>query len=300
MNINYIIAALVAVLAFVTLYTFLIPKSTRRFNPGTEKSRSSNGALNLVSIIGDDFYAALPAAFDRKRQQKSDPRIESLLRRSGNPWEVTVEEFKSFQLIAAFLGFLISLPLTFAVIAPATPIPWYLSILAITVFAFFIPRIKHMEMAQARDLQFRRELPEALELITISINGGSTFDRALKDVIPLMKDGLVKGEFVAMTRMINAGSSVHDALEAFAKRSPSDGVLTFVRSLQSALQVNAPLSEILESRAEASREEFFSLVNQKAAQLESMMFAYLTPTLLPALMLIAIAPSAHSLYQMMQ
>lgn len=300
-NSLYIIAALVAILGFLLLYAFLIPKSTRHFKVGSAKAQEENVALKTLNVIGNDIYAAWPSFFDKrsKTRQKRNPKLESLIRRSGNPWGVSASEFRSFQVLAGFLGFLVSLPLTFLVLVPLSGLPWYVYVVSITLFAFFIPLIKYTEFAKERDLKFKRELPEALDLMTISLSGGHTFDRALKEVIPTLREGLVKQEFMNMVKMINSGNTTHDTLEAFALRAPSDGVLTFVRSVQNALAVNAPMSEILESRAKSSRDEFFALVEQKAAQLESVMMAVLAPTLLPALLITVIAPSINSLMHML-
>lgn len=302
MDNTFNIALLAGLLCFLLLYAFVIPKGTpRRFRPSSPGSASNNQALRFFSELESDIYAALPAGLIKNDKAKvgENQKIAALLRRAGNPWKITPQEFRSFQFIAAFIGFLIALPLAFLILQPMAGIPWYATVVAITIFSFFIPIIKHLEMAKDRDVRFRRELPEALDLMTISLAGGATFDKSLKDVLPIMKDGIVKSEFASMVKMLNSGSTTHQALEEFATRAPTDGVLTFVRSVQNALEVNAPMTEILQMRAEASRDEFFALVEQKAAQLESVMWASLVPTLLPALILIAIAPSVDTFMKVM-
>ena len=160
-----------------------------------------------------------------------------------------------------------------------------------------IPFIKHTGLAKSRDIEFRRQLPEALDLITISLSGGLTFAQAVREVIPTMKPGILKGEFINMVKIMDAGGTLREALDEFAARAPNDGILTFVRSVQSATEVNASLSEILESRAKASRQEFFALVHEKTAQLESMMWTRLAPTLLPAVLIISVAPSVVAMVE---
>ena len=114
-----------------------------------------------------------------------------------------------------------------------------------------------------------------------------------------MQKGILKGEFINMVRIMDAGGTLKEALDEFANRAPSDGILTFVRSVQSAAEVNAPMNEILEARAEASRQEFFALVHEKAAQLESKIWIILSPTMLPALIIISVAPSVNAIIEML-
>lgn len=56
---------------------------------------------------------------------------------------------------------------------------------------------------------------------------------------------------------------------------------------------------MLQSRAETSRREFFALVQQKTATLEDKIMGVLTPTLIPALLIIVVAPAGASLMTML-
>ena len=300
MNIDNPVTLSVLFTLFVGLimYDRLIPKSGRRFSDGTGDASRRNPFLKFVTAMGDDIYAAMPASLDKGREQRQYPRIESLLKRSGNPWGLTPREFVSLKFVAGILGFVISWPLWLGLNA-MTGLPWWVVVTVVPAFCYMIPTIKHTELAKTRDLEFKRQLPEALDLITITLSGGSTLSQAIRDVIPTMQKGILKGEFINMVRIMDAGGTLKEALDEFANRAPSDGILPFVRSVQSAAEVNAPMNEILEARAEASRQEFFALVHEKAAQLESKIWIILSPTMLPALIIISVAPSVNAIIEML-
>ena len=285
-------------LAAIIVYAVFVPKSTRRFTPDNEKQTSKNPMVKLVSALGDDIYSALPAAFDNKNEREEHPRVASLLVRSGNPWNLTVEEFISFRYIAGFLGFVVAWPIWFG-LSFITNAPWFIVVPAVTLLCFATPGIKYKDQAKKRDLEFLRQLPEAVDLMSISISGGTTFTQGIRDVLPNMQDGILKWEFQNISKILDSGGTLKDALEQFAQRAPNDGIMTFIRSVQSATEVNAPLAEILESRAKASREEFFALIHQKTAQLESKIWLILSPTLLPAVIIIAVSPSVSSMISSM-
>lgn len=131
----------------------------------------------------------------------------------------------------------------------------------------------------------------------ISLSGGSTFTTAMRESIPNMQPGVLLDEFRKIVKSIDAGATLNQALQNFADRAPNDSITTFIKAVQEATELNVPLIDTLQSRAEASRREFFTLIQQKTATLESKMMAILAPTLVPALLICVLAPAAFSLME---
>lgn len=286
-------AGLLALFVFLVGYALIIPKNTKGFNPNNDKQLEENSSLKFFVGLTNDLMKALPANSSGRKDNssKSDKRVEELLIKSGNPWGITVTEFKTLKIVGALVGFVLGwfFGLALAVYAPIPPI---VVVLLATFYGYYATEGKHKDTAKKRDLEFKRQLPEALDLISITLSGGSSFPRALEVSIPSMQPGIVRSEFERVSKDINSGSTLDNALEKMAYRAPNDTVKTFVRSVQAATKTNAPLAEILDSRARASREEFFSYIHQKVAQLESKIWMILSPTMLPALMIIVIMPSS--------
>lgn len=295
MTAPFIIGGLVAIMAALVMYALFMPKGNNGQVFSSEEMKDSGTLLKIMSSIGNDFYNALPEGIIKTdKRERVNPRVESLIVRSGNPWNLNVNEFVFLQYLGAFLGFIAGWIVWFG-LSVFTSIPWFVVVGLITIFAFFIPRIKYNDQAKARDLEFKRQLPEALDLLIISLSGGRTFTQSVREIIPNMNESVLKEEFKSMVKAIDTGRTLNEALDTFASKAPNESILTFIRSVQSATEVNAPLVETLEARADASRQEFFALIHEKTAQLESKIFMALTPTLMPAVMIIAIAPSAYSM-----
>ena len=290
------LGGLVALLVFMVGYTFLVPKTSRGFSPDNKKEQEDNKGLKFFVGLTNEIMLALPETNKPMKKPKRDAAIESLLVRSGNPWNVTVSEFKLLKWVGLFLGFVIGLVVGIPV-GLMTPVPSFVVIALCAFTGFYIPTSKHKDLAARRDQEFKRQLPEALDLIHIALSGGSSFQRAIDASIPSMQQGIVRTEFERISRDINSGATMERALDRFAERAPSDSVKTFARSVQSAIKTNAPLAEILAARAKASREEFFAYIHQKVAQLESKIWMILSPTMLPALMIITILPSSTIMAQ---
>lgn len=294
-NFALALAGLSALLVFLMGYLFLVPKSKRGFNPDNEDIQAENAQLRFFTHMANEMMLALPSHKAKTKTSQRDIKTEALLIKAGNPWKVTVSEFKTLKITGLIFGFIIGVPLGLLVHSQQESVPVVAVIAIATLLGFNTPTSKMKGIAAKRDLEFKRQLPEALDLITISLSGGSSFTRALGSSLKSMQPGVVHDELELVYKDISAGVTTNDALERFAQRAPSDSVKTFAKSVQSAIKSNAPLAEILNSRAKASREEFFAYVNQKVAQLESKIWMILSPTMLPALMIITVAPSGSQL-----
>lgn len=295
MTAPFIIGGLVAIIASLVMYAMFMPKGNNGQVFNTEDAKDSGTLLRIMSSIGNDFFNALPEGIvDKSKRRTVNPKVESLIVRSGNPWNLNASEFVFLQYLGAFLGFITGWIAWFG-ISVFTDVPWFVVVGLVTIFAFFIPKIKYRDQAKARDLEFKRQLPEALDLLIISLSGGRTFAQSVREIIPNMNESVLKEEFKNIVKSVDTGKTLNEALDSFADKAPNESILTFVRSVQAATEVNAPLVETLEARAEASRQEFFALIHEKTAQLESKIFMALTPTMMPAVLIIAVAPSAFSM-----
>lgn len=290
-NIN-VLAGLIALIAGLFVYAFLVPRNRDTFSPHIKDDAQDAAALRFISKIGAELYASLPAS--EKNENREFPRIEALLVRSGNPWGVSPQEFFFIQFVTAFLGFFFGLIAWFG-LSFVMNLPAWLVIGGMTILGFMFPRLKHNDQAKKRDLDFKRQLPEALDLIIISLTGGNTFQQALRESLPNMQDGVLKEEFRNIIKSIDTGRTLNESLEHFAKRAPNESIRTFVQAVREANELNVPLVEVLQSRAEASRQEFFALIHAKTASLSPKMMGVLTPTLIPALLIILLTPALASL-----
>lgn len=288
-----VISALLALIAGLLAYSILMPRNLDTFSPNIPDGKNAAG-LRFVALVGQELYASLPASTKRPRGEY--PRISALLVRSGNPWNLTAQEFFFFQFVSAFLGFVAGW-IFWLLMQLVFPLPLWLCLIALTGLGFMLPRMKYNDQAKARDLDFKKQLPEALDLIIISLSGGNTFTQAVRDSLPNMKDGVLKDEFQELIGSIDTGRTLNEALKNFGDRAPNESIRTFVQAVREANELNVPLVEVLQSRAEASRQEFFALIHMKTASLSAKMMGILTPTLIPALMIIVLTPAASTLLE---
>ena len=286
-----VLALLLALIAGLFLYSILMPRNVDSFKPKVDPE-GNNPLLRATAVLGNELYISLPRGMTIS--QKANPRIESLLVRAGNPWNMKANEFVFFQYVTAFIGLVVGGAVGW-LIGGIIGVPWWGIAIVGALFGFMTPRLRYRDQAKKRDLDFKRQLPEALDLIIISLTGGATFVQAIRDSIPNMQPGVLKEEFKEILAGVDTGKTLDETLNNFGERAPNESIKTFVQAVREASELDVPLADVLKARADASRQEFFALIHNKTAALSSKMMAILTPTLIPALLIIVLTPAVYAL-----
>ncbi len=291
-----IIALMLAAACGLFLYVLLVPRAGRGFTQG-DYANNSNKVLKGVSALGNELYSMLPAAAIKQKHRPGDGRTEKLFQMSANPWGIKPADFLFFKIVFGFIGIVGGVAVGLALTAADFMLPWW----AFAVLGFFVgfnyPQSTYKSAAKMRDLEFKRQLPEALDLMIISMSGNASFVTAMRESIPNMQPGVLRDEFNTVIKTIDSGATLNTALQKFAERAPNDAITTFIKAVQEATELNVPVIEVLQSRAEASRREFFALIQEKTATLSSRMMMILTPTLIPAMLICTLAPAGFSLME---
>lgn len=290
----FLLALLASLAVGLTIYALAIPKKPHiKINKReVVESTSDNNSIRFMSKIGSEVYASLPSFSNTKNgkyKSKSTTRTENIIIKSGNPWKVTPEEFTYLRIVFGFLGFIFGLFIGFLM-----GIPIIIGGVAFAILGVYTPYIKYTEAAKKRDISFTKELPEALDLIIISLSAGVALPEAIRESIPNMQEGVMKEEFKKIISDLDSGRPLDATLKSFGERSPNEGIKTFVAAVRQSNKLDTPMEESFQARAEASRNDYISLVKNKSAKLTSRIFIFLTPTLIPAIAIISAAPSVKS------
>jgi tight adherence protein C len=170
-----------------------------------------------------------------------------------------------------------------------------------TVFAgigFVAPETVLSSKIRSRRERIRSELPDALDLLAVSVEAGLGLDGAIAKLTEHMNGALVE-EFAMTLGEMRIGESRHDALRRLAERVPAPELGAFVRSVIQADQLGISLGRILRVQAADSR-----LRRQAAAEERAMKapIKMLFPTALfifPSMFVVVLGPAilnlAHTL-----
>ena len=144
--------------------------------------------------------------------------------------------------------------------------------------------------ARARKDRIRAELPDALDLMAVSVEAGMGFDGAISKLTEHM-EGPLADEFALTLSEIRIGETRSDALKKLADRTGTPELSSFVRSIIQADQLGISLGRILRVQANDSRLKRQAAAEEKAMKAPIKM---LFPTVLfifPAMFLVILGPA---------
>ena len=155
---------------------------------------------------------------------------------------------------------------------------------------FVAPGLVVSMRGRRRREDIKAQLPDALDLLAVSVEAGLGFDGAVAKMTEHMEGALAE-EFSLTLGEMRIGESRHDALKKLADRAATPEVASFSRAIIQADQLGISLGRILRVQAADSR-----LKRQAAAEEKAMKspIKMLFPTVLfifPAMFLVILGPA---------
>jgi tight adherence protein C len=162
---------------------------------------------------------------------------------------------------------------------------------------FIVPSFVVSAKARGRKEAIRAELPDALDLLAVSIEAGLGFDGSVDKLTEHMTGALAE-EFALTLGEMRIGESRHDALKKLAQRVDTPEVGSFVRAIIQADQLGISLGRILKVQAVDSRNRRQMAAEEKAMKAPIKM---LFPTVLfifPVMFIVVLGPAMMGLAEM--
>jgi tight adherence protein C len=144
--------------------------------------------------------------------------------------------------------------------------------------------------ARKRRDAIKAQLPDALDLLAVSVEAGLGFDGAISKLTEHM-EGPLSDEFSLTLNEIRIGEARQDALKKLADRTGTPELSSFVRAIIQADQLGISLGRILRVQATDSRLKRQAAAEEKAMKAPIKM---LFPTVLfifPAMFLVILGPA---------
>ena len=155
---------------------------------------------------------------------------------------------------------------------------------------FFLPDFVVTFKARSRRDRIQAELPDALDLLSVSVEAGLGFDGAITKLTEHM-DGPLAEEFALSLGEMRIGESRSEALKKMAERVGSPEMAAFTRSVIQADQLGISLGRILKIQASEARNRRQATAEEKAMKAPIKM---LFPTVLfifPAMFIVILGPA---------
>jgi tight adherence protein C len=239
--------------------------------------------------------ASASGRFQRSRSRDAAPTqeqeqgLEAVRRKlalAGNPYRWTPADYLGTKVFAALilggvLFFLLSI----------SGNPGYAIAFGVVgaLFGWFGPDLLLRSKTQARQKRIQRSLPDALDLLVISVEAGLGFDAAIQRLVDKRSDVLAL-EFARVLAEMRVGRSRRDALRDMVQRTRVADLNNFVGAILQAEQLGVSVTKVLAVQAEQMRTLRRQRAEEKAAQLQLKMIFPLAIFIFPALCIVIMGP----------
>ena len=161
------------------------------------------------------------------------------------------------------------------------------------VLGFMAPDFYLTSKAGGRGSGIRDQLPDALDLLTISVEAGLGFDAAIVKVTEKMKGPLTE-EFKRAAGEQRIGKSRQEALKGISERVEVKELQNFISAIVQADQLGVSMSKVLRIQSEQMRMERRQRAEEKAARAPILIMLPTVGCIFPSLFIVILAPAALS------
>jgi tight adherence protein C len=159
------------------------------------------------------------------------------------------------------------------------------------LFGYVAPDLLLSLRADARQSDIRRALPEALDLMAISVQAGVGLEQAISIVTERLP-GPLGEELSRFLHEVQLGFSRREALMALRERTSCPELATFILSLLQADALGIAIGDVLKTQASEIRAKRRQLARERAAKAPVRLLFPLIFGILPSLFVVILGPAA--------
>jgi tight adherence protein C len=230
--------------------------------------------------------AAVPRRFT---SAKFAERTELRLAQAGNPGDIRVQEWLGIKVIAAAVAAL-SFFLIFGLLLGMGVAVGLLIGIGGVVGGYIIPEYWLGRRIKSRQHFIVMELPDALDLLTISVRAGLGFDAALGKVVERMR-GPLPDEFQRALAEVRMGKTRRDALRDIIVRTDVPALTNFISAIIQAEQLGVSISKVLQVQSEQLRIERRQRAEEMAQKAPIKLLFPLIGCIFPCLFIVLLGPA---------
>lgn len=161
---------------------------------------------------------------------------------------------------------------------------------------FFGPDVFLNRRIAERRESMRRDLPDVLDLLVISVEAGLGFDSALNRVVNTVP-GPLSEEFFRMLQETRVGVARRDAMRHLTDRTDVDELRSFLLAMMQAEAFGVAIARVLRVQADEMRVARRQRAQEKAFAAPVKLVFPLVFCIFPALFIVLLGPAAIQIYE---
>lgn len=157
-------------------------------------------------------------------------------------------------------------------------------------FGFYFPRMNLKERVAKRQKAILLQLPDVIDLLTISVEAGLDFMGAMRRVIAKIPEGPMREEFENFFKQVELGRTRQDALKDLGNRVQLTDLSTICSSLIQADRLGSSVGPILRVQSDVLRVRRGQRAEKSAMEAPVKMLAPLLICIFPSVFIMLFAP----------
>lgn len=241
----------------------------------------------LVDRLEQRYGATLARVARRLDPRITEERIATKLVSSGLAKHLTANGFLALKVVLASAGIILG---GLVGVLMASGSRSLILGAAAGVIGFIVPDVVANSRAGSRREEMQRQLPDALDIVAVSVEAGLGFDAALAKLGEHLS-GPIVDELALVLGELRIGEARNVALRRMADRVDLPEVNSLVNALIQADQLGSPLGKMLRVQAEEARNRRQIAAEERAMKAPVKM---LVPTVLfifPAMFVVILGPA---------
>ena len=253
-----------------------------------------DGAIEVVAMVQAAREPKAPSALGRRLARvgaapmRKDylTKLQHRLDLAGNPSAWLPERVLAMKGAGLIGGVLLGLT-TGAKHGPA------LAVLLMVLFGgagLVAPDLIVRNLGEKRQLTLQRQLPDAMDMLTVCVEAGLGFDAAVGRVARNLS-GPVAEECARVLQEMQFGMSRTEALRSLAARTDVAELRTFVAAMVQSAELGISIGDVLREQSKQMRIKRRQRAEERAQKLQVKLLLPLITCLLPAIFVVVLGPA---------
>ncbi|HEX6677860.1 MAG TPA: type II secretion system F family protein [Actinomycetes bacterium] len=238
-------------------------------------------------VLGPIYRAAMRLG-RRYTPAGSYENLQRRLLQAGSPAGWDADRLLATKVGGLALGILLG-----GVLLVGLPLPLPLLLLALVglcALGYFGPNAVLLNLIQRRQAKIRRALPDAIDLLTISVEAGLGFDAALAQV-SRNSTGPLAEEFYRTLQEVQLGRTRGEAMRNLAERSSVPELSAFVLAMVQADVFGISVANVLRIQSREMRKKRRQLAEERAMKVPIKVLFPVLFCIFPALFVVILGPA---------
>lgn len=245
-------------------------------------------SLPFVDRVLRPFFDRIGKAIAERTPANQRQALEAKIELAGRPYNLTVGSFLALQIIAMVVFALLTYLL--AVLLSLSGGMVLLAPIAGGILGYVAPSVALDRRVKARKKEILLALPNALDLLTISVEAGLGFDAALARVCEKYHNAL-SAEFSQVLNEVRLGRPRLEALEDMGKRNQVEELNNFVQAVIQSEQLGVGIANVLRIQSEEIRRRRRQRAEEQGQKAPLKMLFPMVGCIFPTLFIVLLGPA---------